>query len=316
MSYERFVHDGFDRLDSPLPADRCRALLDAARATRDFSGALFLREHEYRAAPLHRGVNPRPGRNLIERFDTSWIEEAPVFIAAMNAILGPGFRVLAKKFVCGVPESWMPEWLLAETRDVAVANLGAYVRPEHRDVTYFHGIDFHQDIIDFMGRPCDFVTLYVYLDETTPVSSPLFIVPGSQRFGATTFPHAVALDAAACTLVYDDARGHSDTFSYEMLTGPAGSTYVWHACMLHGTRPHTAEEPRLSLRYLVQRAEPPAPGLLDDANARITGPLALDLTRVDVDERGEVRLRGNTINAMTRPPSGGVPNRNPRQGPS
>ena len=32
---------------------------------------------------------------------------------------------------------------------VNVANLGPYIKQKYRDITYFRGIDFHQDIIDY-----------------------------------------------------------------------------------------------------------------------------------------------------------------------
>jgi hypothetical protein len=297
QSLDAFVETGFCAFEAILPAERCRALLREARASREFSSALFLTEKAYRAAPQHRGVNPIPGRNLLERLDARWVQQSEEFRNVMDKALGPGWRVLDSKFVCGVPHSWMPQWLLAETRGLAVANLGPYVKPENRDITYFHGIDFHQDIIDYKSRSSDFVTAYVYLDDTTVNTSPLYVVPGSHRFGATTFPHGIELDAAAQTMVYSDQRGRKARFEYRMLTGPAGSLYVWHPCILHGTRPHAADEPRLSLRYLLHKAEGAA-GAIDEVNRRISGPLALDETRVDLDEGGQARMRGNIINRL------------------
>ena len=55
-------------------------------------------------------------------------------------------------------------------------HLGAFVRPEFRDVTYFYGIDFHQDLIDYKNRPADFLTLYVYLHPVTRSDAPLFLL--------------------------------------------------------------------------------------------------------------------------------------------
>ena len=66
--------------------------------------------------------------------------------------VGEGYEILNKKIVCGVPESSVPPWLRARILGNPVNNLGAYVRPEYRDITYFYGIDFHQDLIDYKNR--------------------------------------------------------------------------------------------------------------------------------------------------------------------
>ena len=67
-----------------------------------------------------------------------------------------------------MPATAVPDWLKARILGNPVNNLGAYVRPQYRDVTYFYGIDFHQDLIDYKAREADFLTLYVYLHPVTP----------------------------------------------------------------------------------------------------------------------------------------------------
>ena len=42
--------------------------------------------------------------------------------------------------------------------------MGRFIKEKYRDITYFRGIDFHQDIIDFPHKQSDFATFYVYLD--------------------------------------------------------------------------------------------------------------------------------------------------------
>jgi len=290
-----FPTNGFVSLGRVADPAACGKLLADIERTREFSPALFLSEADYRANPQHKGVNPVPGRNLIERFDTSFIEQAPAFVAAMTAALGPGYRMLDKKFVVGVPESWMPPWLVKETHGLAVANLGAYVRPEYRDITYFHGIDFHQDIIDFKERRADFITAYVYLADTSESTSPLYVVPRSHAFGATTFPHRITYTPHGRRMRYEAPHGGADDFDYLMLTGPAGSIYFWHSCTLHGTKPHMADQPRISVRMLIESRDGGAT-LLDRANRAIQGPLSLVETREDLDAAGRARIRGNTIN--------------------
>jgi hypothetical protein len=292
---QQFLSEGLCELGPAVPASDCARVLEQVASRYELASTLFMAEAEYRKNPVHRGVNPIPGRNFTERCDLSCVEEQPAFVAALRALLGPKARILNKKFVVGVPESWLPEWLLEETRDVAVANMGAYVRPEFRDMTYFHGIDFHQDVIDFPARASDFITLYVYLSNTDGNMSPLHVVPQSFKLGATRFPHQLELNPLDCGLVYRREDGRSAALEYRALTGPAGSMYCWHACTLHGTRPHRDSMPRISLRYLLEKGDD-SPALIDRANESIEGALSLAVTRCDLDARGEAIMTGNTIN--------------------
>ena len=79
-------------------------------------------------------------------------------------------------FVVGVPTEWLPEWVKNDTEDLMDANLGAWIKPEFQDMTYFRGIDFHQDLIDHKSRLSDFITLYVYLDNVDMKMSQLMII--------------------------------------------------------------------------------------------------------------------------------------------
>lgn len=106
-----------------------------------------------------------------------------------------------------MPDSWIPDWVIHEIDSLGVANLGPYIKPEFHDITYFHGIDFHQDLIDHPNRKADFITLYVYLDDVDEGMAPLAVVPRSHIFGATTFPHKITLHDGQNTLTYEDDRG-------------------------------------------------------------------------------------------------------------
>ena len=292
------ISEGIVKLGPFLSPNGCRDLLTRVQKMRGFSGELFLSEAEYRKNPQHKGVNPMPGRNLIERFDMDWMEKNPHLVEVLTKVLGNGYTILDKKFVVGVPHSWIPPWLAKEIDGLQVANLGPYVKPDYRDITYFHGIDFHQDIIDYKARLCDFITFYVYLEETDLRTSPLYAIPKSHRFGATTFPHDLTA-ASGNDIVYGDRKGQSGDLHYETLMGPpAGSCYFWHACTLHGTKPHLADNPRVSLRYLFQKGQNSGACLLDEVNASLAGPLALEETRIDLDVKGQAKILGNNINKI------------------
>lgn len=288
---ERGYH-AFPRLD----AAAAWALLAKIKALRAFGENLFLTEAEFDANPQYVGVNPAPGRNLLERFedDLAFVEQDAGVTEALGAMLGDGYEILLKKLICGVPASVVPAWLKARIHGNPVNNLGAYVRPEFRDITYFYGIDFHQDLIDYPDREADFVTLYVYLHEVGAHDAPLFLLEDSHRLGGSLFPHD--LTKAADGWLYRDGRGGEVMTRQHLLTGPAGYAAMWHACTLHGTQPDAADNERLSLRYLVARAPGVRNSGVDVVNATLNGPLSLAATRRDLDARGAAQIKANSVN--------------------
>jgi len=284
----------------PKPLDPAAAtrLLQAIRAERTIDEGLFLSEAEFDADPVYRGVNPRPGRNLLERFSSelAFVEQAPQIVSAMRALLGDGYRVLDRKVVCGVPASMVPPWLKTRIEGAPVNNLGPYVKPQYRDVTYFYGIDFHQDLIDYKEREADFLTLYVYLHPVGEADAPLYLLEGSHALGGTLFPHDLT-NTGPDTWRYGDRRGGAATVRQRVLTGPAGFAAVWHSCTLHGTQPDAADHERFSLRYLLERQKGGEAGI-DRVNAAVDGPLSLADTRVDLARDGSAIVRANTINRL------------------
>lgn len=271
-------------------------LLAEIRATRDFGSALFLTEAEFDADPQYTGVNPRPGRNLLDTFEDllGFVERDAGIVSALTAMLGEDYALVNRKVVCGVPRSAVPDWLRARIEGNPVNNLGAWVKPQYRDVTYFYGIDFHQDLIDFKDREADFVTLYIYLHPVGRHDAPLFLLEDSHRLGATVFPHDLTRTDAGWT--YRDGRGGEVECRQHLLTGPAGYAAMWHGCTLHGTQPDAADHERLSLRFLFAKAGTERVGI-DEVNATLDGPISLTATREDLDADGAARIRRNTVNA-------------------
>lgn len=277
-----------------LDAKAAETLLGLIRADRAFDHSLFQGEVEFDADPQYKGVNPRPGRNLLERFqpELAFVEQAPAVVAALTEVLGEGYEILDRKVVCGVPARSIPPWLKARIEGKPVNNLGAYVKPQYRDVTYFYGIDFHQDLIDFKDRDADFLTVYVYLHPVTTADAPLFVLEGSHALGATTFPHD--LERTGADWRYGDRRGRTIEVTQRILTGGTGAIALWHPCTLHGTQPDEADHERISLRYLFAR-KPGAAAGIDAVNAAVAGPLALTDTRIDLAEDGSARMHGNVV---------------------
>ncbi|QTN20525.1 phytanoyl-CoA dioxygenase family protein [Brevundimonas sp. AJA228-03] len=294
---DTLICDGAYLFEASLDVAAASALLQKIRAVRAFDQTLFLDEAAFDRDPQYRGVNPRPGRNLLERFDAdlAFVERDRELVDALGEVLGPDYVIMDRKVVCGVPARSVPDWLKARIDGAPVNNLGPYVKPDYRDVTYFYGIDFHQDIIDFKDRDADFLTLYVYLHPVGRSDAPLFLLKGSHVLGATSFPHALARKDAE-TWRYDSPDGQSAEVRQTVLTGQTGFAAIWHPFTLHGTQPDTADHERISLRYLIGRRSASAVGL-DLVNAAIRGPLRLDTTRVDLAADGSPQIMSNTVRA-------------------
>ncbi|MEK7430696.1 MAG: phytanoyl-CoA dioxygenase family protein [Pseudomonadota bacterium] len=291
-----FIRDGAHLFPEQLDPVAASDLLTKVRATRAFDETLFLSEAEFDADPQYTGVNPRPGRNLLEQFETGlgFVEQAPQVVAAMTTLLGDGYELLNKKLVCGVPAKSIPPWLRARIAGNPVNNLGAYVKPQHRDITYFYGIDFHQDLIDYKEREADFVTLYIYLHPVTRQDAPLFLLKGSHALGGAVFPHDLTRTGPDSWAYRNGGYGETQAGQI-ILTGAAGFAAMWHACTLHGTQPDEADHERISLRYLLAR-KPGVSAGIDQVNAALRGPLSLTATRIDLDVAGAAVIKANTVN--------------------
>src|SRR5476649_2441911 len=133
-----FVEFGRHLFDQPVDAPAAEALLAAIHADRRFDASLFLDEQVFLADPQYTGVNPKPGRNLLDRFEDQlgFLERAPAITSALTTLLGSDYEVLGRKIVCGVPDSVVPAWVKDRIAGGMVNNLGAFVQPEYRDITY------------------------------------------------------------------------------------------------------------------------------------------------------------------------------------
>jgi hypothetical protein len=290
-----FIRDGAHLFNEPVNPHACADLLARIRATRDFGASLFLTEEEFDADPQYTGVNPKPGRNLLERFEDQlgFVEHDPQLVEGITALLGPDYEVLGKKVVCGVPAGSVPGWLRDRILGNPVNNLGAYVRPQYRDVTYFYGIDFHQDLIDYKAREADFITLYIYLHPVARADAPLYLLEGSHTLGGAVFPHNLTRIGDTDWLYRNGEHGDI-VARQKVLTGDTGFAAIWHACTLHGTQPDAADHERISLRYLIARKHEGPTGM-DQVNATLKGPLSMTSTRADLAANGSAAIKSNTV---------------------
>ena len=174
----------------------------------------------------------------------------------MNAILGDEYKILIKKYVAALSKKHLPDYVLKIAQKSLAANLNPYIKNEFRDMTYFRGIDYHMDIIDFPNRNPLFITMYVYLNDTDSTMSPLNVIKKSHIHGPDTFPHDIKFTEKKERFFYKHHKKKSndyDELDAKVLEGKTGSVYFWTSCTLHGTKPQsTKEDERVSLRYLIE----------------------------------------------------------------
>ena len=291
----KFINNGFQKLES-LPKRNCDSLRLSAIKNIDFNN-LFLKEGEFHSQENVHAVNPRPGRNLAEKMDTDFIFSNPTLITSLTSILGQKWRVLEYKFVVGVPKLMIPDWVLDHSKNAPIPNLGMYINPIQRNCTYFRGIDFHQDIIDYPGRKPDFITLYIYLDNVSANKSPLIILPDSHKFGATVFPHKIL--KSKDQLVYYPKTNTSTSLDPIIVTGKSGDVNIWHPFIIHGTKPIESKEPRISLRMILDKnSHIDKECILDKTNYDIKGEKWLRKMRKDLNKSGFNRLKNNFLAGM------------------
>ena len=275
--YSRFVQEGYYQFPEPLEPNKAVELYNKIRASRPFGRELFINsESDYTLATIGQRVNPEASNiNLLNTLikELDFIEKNSTVTNALTTVLGNDYEILLKKVVCGVKQEWMPDWVWNQVKDAKyVRNLGAYIKPEYRDITYFFGIDYHQDNIDIKDSESDFITMYVYLDEVTRKSSPLWVIPGSHQYGVTIFPYELNIHGDTCT--YGDGAGQKTKLCVNCFTGSPGTTAFWHSGILHGSYPTHEDSERISLRYLIKQ-KTNGKTLLSETNEQINGPLSL-----------------------------------------
>jgi hypothetical protein len=99
----RMIEDGFYSFGEALDVDGADALLAKIRNARAFGPNLFLSEAEFDANPVRKGTNPKPGRNLCEKFegDFDLVEKSPAITSAPTEMLGPDYTIFEANHIVG-----------------------------------------------------------------------------------------------------------------------------------------------------------------------------------------------------------------------
>ena len=290
-----FLNSAFEIKKNFFNKKDCKKILNLVKKNRDFN-KIWISKNDFNKNKILKTVNPRPGRNLIEKLDTKFIFSNPKFIELINKILGPKWKVLDYKFVAALEKKMVPNWVQKKIEDAFIPNLGRFVKENYRDITYFRGIDFHQDIIDFPHKKSDFITCYIYIEDVDKNSSPLIVFPKSHIYGAQKFPHKISKVSYKTYKYFRNNKQYMKLKSEE-LVGKSGTLYFWHPCILHGTQPTIDNKFRVSIRILIEKNQILRSGIIDDVNKNITGRLSVKKSRSDIDNNtGKYLIKGNFIN--------------------
>jgi len=292
----KFLNNGVENCGVLFKKKDCSKLIKIIHKTRNFK-SIFLsfknwKNKKYRIIKN----NPGPGRNLLHKLETNFIFENKKFIKILSKTVGVNYRILDSKLVMGVPKHMIPKWVLNETNNNHTVNLGQFIKPKFRDITYFRGIDFHQDIIDFPTRGADFITAYIYLEDVDVKSAPLHIIPNSHILGADHYPHKInKLKNKKLNYIVGKKKIE---LNFNILKGPTGSLFFWHPFILHGTQPHQKDVARISVRILVEKNRRINIGCdLDRVNKKIKGKKELKIYNKEINKSGQNKKK-NFINKL------------------
>tara|TARA_B100000780_G_scaffold53989_1_gene33693 strand:+ start:1337 stop:2248 length:912 start_codon:yes stop_codon:yes gene_type:complete len=290
-----FREKGILEFNELLNKNKCNKLYKKILNNRIWGKNLFKTEKNFLKNPQYRKTNPGKGKcNLAEKFDLSFIEKNKEIKRTLNKILGDEYDIVLKKFVVAVPEHWIPGWLKKKIKNSLAANLGPFIKKKYRDVTYFRGIDYHMDQIDFPNQTSDFITLYIYLNDTSLKMSPLNIIEKSHIFGATVFPHVIKNSNNNNYLRYGKNLNKLKVFKKKKLVGKKGTVYIWTSLTLHGTQPQKREDEfRISLRYLVKKS--PNCIKITEIDNLIKNSSTINKTRNDINFKNFKQIKFNKI---------------------
>tara|TARA_X000000950_G_C13758580_1_gene595816 strand:+ start:36 stop:935 length:900 start_codon:yes stop_codon:yes gene_type:complete len=254
---EDFLINGFVEFPSLLNEDLCRSLYQEIQSKRPISKSIFHEENEFKKNPQFAKTNPAPDKqNFALNTDLSFIENNETIVSFLNKVLGKKYKIIIKKYVAAVSKKHLPNYVLKIAEKSLAANLNPYIKHKFRDLTFFRGIDYHMDIIDFPKRDPFFLTMYIYLNDADSAMSPLNVIKKSHINGPDIFPHNIKFANKENRFFYKHhkKKDHNyDELEAKVLEGKIGSVYFWTSCTLHGTKPQTTkEEERVSLRYLIE----------------------------------------------------------------
>ena len=290
---DEFLQDGVVSFGKILKDSECDKVAKLVIDSRPWNKSIFRECDEILGSKRHSNVIPlKDGFNLAEKVDLNFIESNKIFANTLKKILGENYECLLKKFVVSPSQSIMPDWLKEISKKRLDGQLGQYLKPEFRDISYFSGIDYHMDLIDYPDFDGNYLTVYVYLTDVDESYSPLHIIPKSHRLGPTLFPHNLKKTNNESTVQYSKNNKDYDTFEVKKLIAEKGSVYLWTALTLHGTKLSNALKPRVSVRYTFKKKSSSV-GLIDELYKDLKSISLKKTTRDDIklQKKGVVQIK-------------------------
>ena len=233
---------------------KCDIISKEVLSSRPWNEKIFRTYDDVFNNPRHEDIAVKKnGFNLAENFDLDFIEKNNDFKNLLSKILGNDYEVILKKFVVSMPEHLIPKWLNPILEKKLDGNLAQYIKPKFRDISYFSGIDYHMDLLDYPDFDGDYLTVYIYFTDVEDNQSPLHIIEKSHIHGATHFPHFLKKSSNENKILYSKDGKNYDEFNSKKLVSKRGSMYLWSALTIHGTIKSTNVLPRVALRMSVKK---------------------------------------------------------------
>ena len=284
-----FINTGVIAFKRKLDKKACKKIIQAIRKKYKFGKHMFKTEKEFNQNTSAIAVNPAvKSNNFALKLNLDFIEKNKYIKKNLKELLGKKYKIMLKKFVVQMPENWIPLWVKNKIKNVINPNLNKYILPEYQQLSYFRGVDFHQDLIEHKMEKVKFITFYIYLNKISKNNSPLNIIERSFEPGAQKFPHPLK------KLKNNKVLYMNKVFKRRILTGDTGRFFMWSCLNLHGAGANNSKTPRISLRYKIRsNSFKSKTNLIDKLFEKVSGPKFLKKARTDVNEKNfrEVKFR-------------------------
>ena len=269
-----FIKNGYCSFKNLLSEKKSKDLNDKIINLRKLGKNIFLSKENY--IKKKKSKKKYISKNILDNFSTDYFLKNKKLLKKVQLLLGKNYELYASRVICAIPHIWMPKWI-TKKMDLESPNIGEFIKDEFRDIRFFHGIDYHMDLIDFSKEDANFITVYIYLDKVTKKMSPLNILPKSHMAGSDPYPHKLLKHKDK--VIYQSDLGKKIVTKPKELIGSAGDVWAWHGCLLHGTNFNVQGNiPRLSLR-LIYRQTKKSKAPINLVNGKIKNTIALKKMR-------------------------------------
>lgn len=254
MDLKYFLENGWLPIDLNIDEKKYDIISKEVINSRPWDEDIFRTYDDVFSNPRHEDIAVKKNNfNLAENLNLDFIENNFEFNHLLNKILGNDYEVILKKFVVSMPERLIPKWLNPILEKKLDGNLAQYIKPKFRDISYFSGIDYHMDLLDYPDFDGDYLTVYIYFTDVKADQSPLNIIEKSHIYGATRFPHFLKKSKNENKILYSKNGKNYDEFESKKLISKKGSIYLWSALTIHGTIKSTNSLPRVALRMSIKK---------------------------------------------------------------